>query len=303
MAVQSITEDDKVTQCTSTEQHTAEQRKAEQHKAEHALQHWFAACPGAVVAFSGGVDSALVAAAARRFLADRALAVIADSPSLARAELQSAERTAAEIGIVLRVVKTEEVADPAYQANDAQRCLHCKTHLYSGLSQLPEITQLGWWVMSGTNADDVGDWRPGLVAASNFQVRSPLQELGMGKHAVRSLARAWNLNAADKPASPCLASRLAYGLEVTPERLRMVEKAEGVLRELGLNEFRVRLHAGELARIEVPLEQLSRLVKPEVRQSIVSQMASIGFRYVTLDLEGFCSGSLNRLILPSSPRT
>ncbi len=261
-----------------------------------ALLEWFQQCPGAVVAFSGGVDSAVVAYAAAQVLGPRSLAAIADSPSLARHELAGAQHVAQLIGIELCVVKPSELTDPAYQANDSQRCFHCKTHLFVTLESLPQIQQQGWWMLTGTNADDLGDWRPGLRAASQHAVRSPLAELGIDKQGVRQLAELWHLPVADKPASPCLASRLAYGVTVTAERLTMVEQAEAELRALGLVEFRVRLHADDLARIEVPLGELPQLIDPNVRTRIIQRFAAIGFRYVTLDLEGFFSGSLNKLL-------
>lgn len=264
-----------------------------------ALLEWFQQCPGAVVAYSGGVDSVVVAYAAHLALGARSLAVIADSPSLARHELAEAQRVAQTFGIPLQVIATQEQSDPAYQANDAQRCFHCKTHLFVALENLPQIRQDRWWILSGTNADDLGDYRPGLQAASQHSVRSPLAELGIGKATVRQLAEQWQLPVAEKPASPCLASRLAYGVSVTPERLSMVEQAEAELRKLGLVDFRVRYHANDLARIEVPLDSLSVLVDAGVRTQIIKSFAAIGFRFVTLDLEGFSSGSLNRLILPS----
>lgn len=261
------------------------------------LLDWFERCPGAVVAFSGGVDSVVVAYAAHQVLGDRTIAVIADSPSLARHELTAAHQVATTIGVHLHQLNTQELTDPAYQANDAQRCFYCKTHLFASLESLPQVQQESWWILTGTNADDLGDWRPGLRAADEHHVRSPLAELGIDKASVRQLAHHWNLPVAEKPASPCLASRLAYGVSVTPERLRMVESAEAELRALGLNRFRVRLHTDDLARIEVPLEELSLLISAEVRTQLVQSFASIGFRFVTLDLEGFTSGSLNKLIL------
>ncbi len=260
------------------------------------LLDWFSQCPGAVVAYSGGVDSAVVACAARQALGHRSLAVIADSASLARHELTSATALAERMGIDLRIAQTQEVTDAAYQANDAQRCFHCKNHLFTTLQNLPEVQQRGWWILTGTNLDDLGDWRPGLRAAQEHAVRSPLAELGISKASVRQLAEAWHLPVADKPASPCLASRLAYGLSVTPQRLRMVEQAEEVLRNLGFQQFRVRLHPDDLGRIEVPLAELPRLIEPANREHVVQQFAVIGFRYVSLDLEGFTSGSMNKLI-------
>lgn len=263
---------------------------------EQSLLSWFARCPGAVVAFSGGVDSVVVAYAAQRSLGARSLAVIADSPSLARHELAGAQAVAQTIGIDLQVMKTQEQDDPAYQVNDSQRCFHCKTHLFVGLEALPQVKEDRWWILTGTNLDDLGDWRPGLRAASEHSVRGPLAELGFNKQTVRQLAHHWCLPVAEKPASPCLASRLAYGVAVTPERLSMVERAEAELRGMGLELFRVRLHADNLARIEVPLEELGKLITPEARGQLIKKFAEIGFRFVTLDLEGFANGSLNKLI-------
>lgn len=263
---------------------------------EARLLAWFADCPGAVVAFSGGVDSAVVAMAAFRALPHRAIAATADSPSLARSELVQAAELAHRIGIEHRLLATSEIVDPAYLKNDSQRCFHCKSHLFLAARQMTEVRDMGWWILTGTNRDDLGDWRPGLRAADEHGVRSPLAELAIDKRAVRALAQRWQLPVADKPASPCLASRVAYGVPVTPERLAMIEAAEAELRQLGLSDFRVRLHAGELARIEVPIADLARLAEKAARERLVRRFAELGFRFVTLDLEGFASGSLNRLI-------
>jgi uncharacterized protein len=268
------------------------------------LRGWFADCPGAVVAFSGGVDSAVVAQAAHDALNDRAIAATADSASLARDELAGATELAKRIGIEHRLVATGEVADPAYLRNDSQRCFHCKSHLFQSLHAMREVRELGWWIITGTNRDDLGDWRPGLVAAEQHGVRSPLAELGIDKAGVRSLAARWQLPVAEKPASPCLASRVAYGVAVTPERLARIEAAEAEMRALGFHRFRVRLHAGELARIEVPIDQLPQLIERPARERLIRKLGDLGFRFVTLDLEGFASGSLNRLIeLPAPPST
>lgn len=247
------------------------------------------------VAFSGGVDSTVVAQAARLALADRAVAVTADSPSVARAELDDARRLAERIGIRHVIIRTEEFANPDYVRNDGSRCYHCKTELYDHIES--RKAELGVAVVcSGANLDDRGDYRPGLMAAREHSVRHPLQEAGFSKKDVRALARAWDLPIWDKPASPCLSSRLAPGVEVTVERTARVEAAEAYLRELGLRECRVRLHQGELARIEVPGSELMRLAEPACRDALVSRFRQLGFRFVTLDLEGFRSGSLNVLV-------
>jgi pyridinium-3,5-biscarboxylic acid mononucleotide sulfurtransferase len=255
----------------------------------------------AAVAFSGGIDSTVVAKAAQLALGDRAVAVTADSPSVARSELEDAKRLAQLIGIRHRIVRTDEFADPDYVRNDGTRCYHCKSELYDRVETL--LPELGAAVIcSGANLDDLGDYRPGLKAAAEHAVRHPLQEAGFRKSDVRELARAWGLPTWDKPASPCLSSRLAPGVQVTPERTGRVEAAEAYLRSLGLRECRVRLHEGELARIEVPPAELTRLAEPACREGLARRLKELGFQYVTLDLEGFRSGSLNVLVSLESKR-
>jgi pyridinium-3,5-biscarboxylic acid mononucleotide sulfurtransferase len=247
------------------------------------------------VAFSGGIDSTVVAKAAQLALGDRAVAVTADSPSVPRAEIDEARRLARLIGIRHRVVATEEFASADYVRNDGTRCYYCKDELYRQVELL--LPELGaGTICSGANLDDRGDYRPGLVAAAEHCVRHPLQEAGFTKADVRAVARHWSLPTWDKPASPCLSSRLAPGVTVTPERTARIEAAETYLRQLGLRELRVRLHEGELARIEVPLAALPVLAEPAVRESLLAHLKGLGFRYVTLDLEGFRSGSLNALV-------
>jgi uncharacterized protein len=247
------------------------------------------------VAFSGGIDSTVVAKAAHLALGECAVAITADSPSVARTELEDARRLAALIGIRHIVVPTDEFADPDYVRNDGARCYFCKSELYTRVEAL--LPELGVDVVcSGANLDDQGDYRPGLKAAAEHAVRHPLQEAGLTKSDVRALARAWDLPTWDKPASPCLSSRLAPGVTVTRERTARVEAAEAHLRQLGLRECRVRLHEGELARIEVPAAELARLAEPQVRDGLVRRLRELGFQFVTLDLEGFRSGSLNALV-------
>jgi uncharacterized protein len=247
------------------------------------------------VAFSGGVDSTVVAQAARQALGDEAVAVTAVSDSLAEGELEEARELARRIGIRHRVIRTEEFADPNYVRNGSDRCYFCKSELYGRLSGLLGELEVDA-IASGANTDDSGDHRPGMRAASENGVRHPLQECGLGKADVRALARAWDLPTWDKPATPCLSSRVAYGEEVTPERVRMIDQAEQWLRRRGLRMLRVRYHKGNLARIEVPLDELPRLADPEVRSELVREFRALGFQYVTLDLEGFRSGSLNAVI-------
>jgi uncharacterized protein len=249
----------------------------------------------AAVAFSGGIDSTVVAKAARLALGDRALAVTADSPSVARTELADAKELAALIGIRHIVVRTDEFDNPDYLKNDGTRCYHCKTELYSTVERL--LPDLGVKVVvSGANLDDLGDYRPGLVAAAEHAVRHPLQEAGFTKADVRALAKHWGLPTWDKPASPCLSSRLAPGLAVTPERTARIETAEAILRALGLRECRVRYHEGDLARIEVSPTEIGRLASEPVRSELARELRRLGFKFVTLDLDGFRSGSLNDLV-------
>jgi uncharacterized protein len=251
--------------------------------------------PGAVVAFSGGIDSTVVAQAAQFALGERAVAVTADSASVPRAELAEARSLAQRIGIRHVVVATEEFDNPDYLRNDGTRCYHCKDELYSRIEQL--LPDLGKSIIcSGANLDDRGDFRPGLTAAAEHRVRHPLQEAGFTKADVRALAREWDLPTWDKPASPCLSSRLAPGLPVTRERTAMIEAAEKYLKDLGLRDCRVRLHEGDLARIEVPLSEVARMAGPDTRLSLIQRFRAVGFRYITLDLEGFRSGNLNDLI-------
>jgi uncharacterized protein len=247
------------------------------------------------VAFSGGVDSSVVAQAAQVALGDKAVAVTAVSDSLAAGELEEAKALARRIGIAHRVIRTEEFADPNYLQNNTDRCYFCKGELYSRLSGL--IAVLGADVIaSGANTDDAGDHRPGMRAAGEHGVRHPLQECGLGKAEVRALARGWGLPVWDKPATPCLSSRIAYGEPVTPERVRMVDQAEQWLRGQGLRVLRVRYHKGDMARVEVPLDDLPGLVEPAVRSAMTQAFRALGFKYITLDLEGFRSGSLNAVI-------
>jgi len=251
--------------------------------------------PGVAVAFSGGVDSTVVAKAAFLALGASAVAVTADSASVARAELADARSLAALIGIRHVVVPTQEFANPAYRANDGTRCYHCKTELYSTVERL--LPELGMpVVVSGANLDDRGDYRPGLVAAAEHAVRHPLQEARFTKADVRALARLWELPAWDKPASPCLSSRMAPGVTVTPERTKRVEDAEALLRALGIRECRVRYHEGDVARLEVPVGEIARLAADAVRAELTRSLHALGFKFVTLDLDGFRSGSLNELV-------
>jgi len=250
------------------------------------------------IAFSGGVDSAVVAKAAQLALGDAAVAVTGISASLAEGELEAAQKIAAQIGIRHEILRTEEFNDPNYTANPANRCYFCKTELYDRMQ--PLATQLGLAVIvNGANLDDAGDWRPGMKAAGEHCVYSPLLECGLTKADVRDLAAQWELAVWDKPASPCLSSRVAYGEEVTPQRLQMIDQAEQLLRSLNLRTVRVRYHRGDLARLEVLADAISRLAEPETRQRVATELKRLGFKYVTLDLEGFRSGSQNAAFDPA----
>ncbi|HET6880722.1 MAG TPA: ATP-dependent sacrificial sulfur transferase LarE [Pirellulales bacterium] len=247
------------------------------------------------VAFSGGVDSAVVAKAAQLALGDQAVAVTGTSASLAEGELAAALELAEQIGIRHQVLETEEFGNADYLRNAPDRCFHCKTELYTRLEGQAE--KLGVQVIvNGANLDDRGDYRPGMLAAREHDVRSPLIECRLTKAEVRELAAHWGLPVWDKPASPCLSSRIAYGQQVTSERVAMIDRAEQFLREQGFRELRVRYHGDDLARIEVPAGELPRLAAPEFREALVGRFRELGFKYVTLDLEGFRSGSLNQII-------
>ncbi len=244
-----------------------------------------------VVAYSGGVDSSLVLRAAHEALGERAHGVIGRSDSYAARELALALEQAAAIGARVEVVTTGELADAKFRANALDRCYHCKSELYRRLDEVAERTG-ATAVLDGTIVEDLSDWRPGRQAAAERQVRSPLAELGFTKADVRAAAAHYGLASRDKPASPCLASRIPYGTEITRDNLGMVERAEDLVRSMGFRELRVR-HHGELARVELPLEDLPRALLPEVRQKLVEGLTGLGYRFVTLDLAGLRSGSLN----------
>lgn len=252
-----------------------------------------------MTAYSGGVDSTLVAAVARRVLGkDNAPAVIGDSPSLPRYELQRARALAQDLDLELIEVRPGEQDDLGYRANAGDRCYFCKTHLYDSLKRLTK--ELGFqYIANGTNTDDLGDHRPGLMAADEAEVISPLIEAGLNKQQVRLVAKHLGLANWDKPAAACLASRVPYGSEVTPQLLGQIERAEQVLRGLGFTGFRVR-HHGEVARIELPIDQLGRLMEDDVRQAVAEGVREAGYLYVSLDLEGFRSGSGNLVLTVSA---
>ena len=255
------------------------------------LQRWFDPVRSAVVAYSGGTDSTLVAAVAARTLGDRALAVTAVSPSLPPGELEEARRIAAELGIRHRTVRTHETENEAYLANGLDRCYQCRTELYDVLASVAEKAG-GATVVSGANVDDLDDFRPGLRAAAERGVRHPLAEVGFSKRDVREAARELGVPTWDKPASACLSSRIAFGVRISVEELTKVGRAERLLRDLGFRQCRARVH-GDLVRVEVELKDLPRLAEPGVRDRVVEGLKALGYRFVTIDLEGFRSGSMN----------
>ena len=247
-----------------------------------------------IVAYSGGVDSAFLAAAAHQVLGDRALAVTAESPSLAPSELREAVSLAQKLGLNHRIIKTGEVERADYLANTPNRCFFCKDELYSHISKLVQEEDYTW-VTNGTNTDDLGDFRPGLKAAKQYGVRSPLVEAELTKVEIRSLSKDMDLPTWDKPAQACLSSRIPYGTPVSVEALTRIGKAEEFLRDLGIGQLRVR-HHGTVARIEVTPADFPAMLDENLRKSIGQHFRSIGYAYVTLDLEGFRSGSMNEVL-------
>ena len=262
------------------------------HK-ERALDDILTTLGSAVVAYSGGVDSTLLAAEAERVLGSDALIVTAVSPSLAARERRAAFDLARGRGWNHIEIETKELARPEYTRNEADRCYWCKTELFEVLA--PIAAERGAPILVGTNTDDLGDHRPGLRAAREGNVKAPLVDAGLSKAEVRILSAARGLPTADKPASPCLASRFAYGVEVTIEGLERIDQAEEVVRGFGLDELRVRDH-GDLARIEVPADRIAELVA--VRAEVEVALKELGFVYVTVDLTGFRSGAMNEVLGP-----
>jgi uncharacterized protein len=266
------------------------------------LAEFFKTQQHAIVAYSGGVDSALLAYAAHRALSDAMVAVLADSPSLSRREYRHAISFAQTHGIPLQIIRTREIENPAYQVNQADRCYHCKKALFEKIESLRRHLQgssnlAPWPVSYGVNVDDLGDYRPGIQAAREASIQAPYVELGFTKQTIRQVCAYYQLEVADKPAMPCMASRIAYGQEVTQEKLSQVEKAEDILYDLGFRVLRVR-HHGDTARIEVPAEEIAPLITQ--RKEVSKRFHDLGFLYVSLDLDGFKSGSLNAVLDPGT---
>ena len=262
------------------------------------LEDYFSRHDGAIVAYSGGVDSSLLAYVAHLALGNRMVAAIADSPSLARREYRFALNFAQEHGIPLRIVRTSEMENPLYRANQGSRCYYCKKALFEKLEELRgklegALAGSSWSIFYGVNQDDLGDYRPGIQAAREASILSPYIELGIDKRTIRALCAYYGLEIANKPAMPCMSSRILYGEEVTLEKLNQVEKAEDFLYDLGFQVLRVR-HHGDAARIEVPAQDIKILL--ENREKISKKFHELGFVYVSLDLDGFKSGSLNAIL-------
>jgi pyridinium-3,5-biscarboxylic acid mononucleotide sulfurtransferase len=243
-----------------------------------------------VVAYSGGVDSAYLAVVASRTLGGNALAVTADSASYPERHRQIALRVARDFGLQHQIIHTRELERPEYRSNPTNRCYYCKHELYTHLTQIAAAR--GAVVVDGNNADDRGDYRPGRQAAREFGVRSPLDEVDLTKDEIRELSRDAGLPTWDEPASACLSSRIPYHAEVTDEKLRTIERAEEAIRALGFRVFRVR-HHDDLARIEIARAEMARALEPEIAAALVRELKSIGYRYVSLDLQGYRTGSLN----------
>jgi uncharacterized protein len=247
---------------------------------------------GALIAYSGGVDSTfLLKVAAQELAADRVLAVTASAETYPAQELEAATALARQLGVRHQVIATSELGIPGFSDNPPNRCYYCKQELFSKLLQVARERGLEW-VCDGSNRDDVGDWRPGMKAARELGVRSPLQEAGLTKREIRALSRELGLPTWDKPSSACLASRFPYGQRITAEELVKVEAAESFLRRLGFRQVRVR-HHGEIARLEVAPEELNRLLDPALREQVVQRLTELGYSYVAADLRGYRSGSMN----------
>jgi pyridinium-3,5-biscarboxylic acid mononucleotide sulfurtransferase len=247
-----------------------------------------------LIAYSGGTDSAFLAWAAHQVLGSDMLAVIADSPSLARAQLADATAFAGEQGFPLEIIVTDELDRPEYVRNDSSRCFHCKDELFTVMEEFR--SQRGFESIAyGVNLDDQGDFRPGQLAAQRHRIAAPLREAGLTKQEIRQLSRAAGLRIWDKPASACLSSRIEYGREVTRGALGVVEQGEDAIRALGFRQFRVR-HHGDIVRLEIAREELARALTAEMATEFTRIFKALGFKFVTLDLEGFRSGSMNALL-------
>lgn len=244
-----------------------------------------------VIAFSGGVDSTFLASVANEVLGENALAIFGDSPVSPPSDFENAKTLAKQIGLRFQVIKTDELKNPQFVANTAERCYHCKQELFQKLKEIAEGKGFKW-IADGTNYDDLADYRPGRKACQESAVRSPLLEAELTKEEIRQLSREKGLPTWDKPASPCLASRVPYGTPVTREVIQKIAAGETYLHSLGLRQLRLR-HHGDIARIEINPQDMALILNNSIRNEIVKKIKSLGYLYVTLDLTGYCSGSLN----------
>lgn len=267
---------------------------ASPHEKEAQLESFVGRYDRVIVAFSGGVDSSYLAFITHRVLGERSRAVTALSPSVSEIQKEQALSFARTYGLNHSVIHTQEMENAGYTSNPANRCYFCKTELYSYLQRLRDEWQVQA-IFDGSNTDDLGDYRPGRKAADEQSVRSPFIEVGLSKEEIRLLSKKWGLPTWDQPAMPCLSSRFPYGVAITEEKLRQVDRAESFLRKLGLKNFRVRHHE-TLARIEVDRNEMARLLDANMFDRINRELRSLGYQYVTLDLQGFRSGSLNEVL-------
>ena len=263
---------------------------------EEQLRELFRVLGSVIVAYSGGVDSSYVAYVANSELGEKALCITGESASLAGYQRSEIEQVVKDFGFHHERIQTDELSSPGYVANKGDRCYFCKDELYGKLESIAASRGIRF-VVDGSTVDDLGDYRPGRKAAGEHSVRSPLIEVGMSKAEVRELSRRVNLPTWDKPASPCLSSRIAYGTPVTIERLSKIDRGEEILREFGFREFRVR-HHDSLVRLEISALEMDRVLKKDVIEELAARFRELGFKYVTLDLQGFRSGSMNEVLKP-----
>lgn len=275
----------------STKNATSKQKLTASEK-EQQLRSLMHELGSVLVAFSGGVDSSYMALIATQELGNNAVCVTGISPSVAKIEREMAEKIAADFKFNHKTLHTDELSNPNYQANPANRCYFCKTELYGKLNSIAVDRQI---LIDGSTTDDLGDYRPGREAAKENNVRSPLIEVGLSKSEIREMSKNHNLPTWNKPASPCLSSRIAYGIPVSIERLNKVEKGEEILREFGFIEFRVRLH-DELVRLEIAPKEMEQVLQATMIDNLAKRFRELGFRYVTLDLHGYRTGAMNEIL-------